>query len=71
MHINPKNESKTFKITDANITLIIMLMLDLSVFSNVIIWIKLGDLCVGCINGFNMDVWYIFPNLMDYEKSHL
>ena len=26
---------------------------------------------VGCTNGFNMDVWCIFSNLMDYEKSHL
>ena len=26
---------------------------------------------VGCINGHAMDVWYILPNLVDYEKSHL
>jgi len=26
---------------------------------------------VGCINGINMDVWYILPNLMDYGKSQL
>ena len=25
----------------------------------------------GCINGFNMDIWWIFPNLMDYGKSNL
>ena len=26
---------------------------------------------VGCINGFDMDVWCILPNLMDYRKSYL
>jgi len=26
---------------------------------------------VGCINGFNMDVGFILPNLMDYKKSYL
>ena len=26
---------------------------------------------VGCINEFNMDVWDIFPNLMDYGKPQL
>jgi len=26
---------------------------------------------VGCTNGFTMDGWSIFPNLMDHGKSHL
>jgi len=25
---------------------------------------------VGCINGFNMDSWYILPKLMDYESPN-
>ena len=26
---------------------------------------------VGCTDGFNIDVWCILPNLMDYENSYL
>jgi len=38
---------------------------------NVSKWIKLGDYGIVCLNGFDLDVWCILFNFVNYDKSHL